>query len=287
MLPQYCCHHHPQLDGISSRLRAELRSECKDFCLRVACSKAAGERVTRSVALQHAFDAFSGDSKGLITQAKANARPELWAPAMCSLAVDVFVERSAERALLLARCGALLEFLCEPPPDAPEDAAKAAAKGETAAAVDLDRDPEQELLPSMTVGEALQQLASWSNCGCLKKHVCTHCGASDLIWNSHSGAEIASSTGIAGGYCEDIAAVPVAGMGMPPHVAEAAAASGYAIDDGSARWRGIDDEMKPRYCNTCRKDWTPASAPAAASAAAGGRGEGGGILAATAKRHAD
>ena len=54
------CHHHGDVQAVPYHLRETLFAECKDFSLKVARSNASGERVTRHVVLQHAFDAFSG-----------------------------------------------------------------------------------------------------------------------------------------------------------------------------------------------------------------------------------
>lgn len=208
------CHHHDDLSAAPRQLRESLREECKDFCLKVASSNASGQRITRNVVLQHAFDAFSGSSTGLIADAKDDVRPELWAPAMRSLAIDVFIERNRERAMLLARCANLLDSVCR-------ISAKAACGDDSdGVAWECPKGKEEEKL-----GSTLLQLAAWSNCGCLRRHICSHCGTSDFSWLGHAPEEMTRHTDTTGGHCARI---------LP-----------LATDP-------VDDDLAPRYCEICR-----------------------------------
>lgn len=253
------CHHHPTLHAVSQRVRDELRAECKDFCLRVASSNAAGQPITRGVALQHAFDAFGGSSSGLIVAAKENVRPELWPHAMRSLAIDVFAESNAERALLLTRCARLLDSLCQSRPESADgghstdddDDGGAAGKCAAASTVVWQDDDAGGKGKETALPAALQELVAWSHCSCLRRHVCSQCGASDLVWVGHSAAEMAARSGVTGGYCSQI---------LP------------------SRMELVDDDLSPRFCERCREtigagDWGggddgDSSAPAAAAPAA-------------------
>lgn len=213
------CHHHGDVSAVPYHLREALFAECKDFSLRVARSNASGERVTRHVVLQHAFDAFSGSSTGLIKDAKADVRPELWAPAMRSLAIDVFVKQNRERAMLLARCAKLLDSACQVS-EFGRDNGRDDDFSDASIACEEDRIGEEE------VEETLLHLVAWSNCGCLRRHVCAECGASDLVWVGHPLNKMAARASSVGGHCASI-------LPLSTDV--------------------VDDDLSPSYCDTCRK----------------------------------
>lgn len=215
------CHHHDDVHGVPRRMREVLFDECKDFSLRVARSNASGERVTRRVALQHAFDAFGGSNTGLIKDAKADVRPDMWALGMRSLAIDVFIEQNRERAMLFARCAELLDSVCQVSESGSDDSC-----GDDCSHIAWQEDgTEQE-----EVANTLLHLVSWSNCGCLRRHVCAECGASDFSWVGHPLDKMAEHASSVGGHCTRI---------LPP-----------STDTK-------DDDLSPRYCDACRETIGP------------------------------
>ena len=225
------CHHHEDVRAVPRHLRESLREECKDFCLRVASSNASGQRITRSVALQHAFDAFSGSSSGFMEDAKVDVRPELWAPMMRSLAIDVLLEQNRERGMLIARCAKLLDAVCQGSRARSEARATAQHSGvriRTRPSSDDVGDVawEENGAKEDGVATTLLQLVAWSNCACLRRRVCSECGASDFTWVGHSLAQIAERADTVGGHCRTI--LPL-------------------------RTQPADDDLTPRYCDICRE----------------------------------
>lgn len=230
------CHHHEDVRTIQRQLRESLREECKDFCLRVASSNASGQRITRSVALQHAFDAFSGSSSGFVKDAKVDVHPELWAPVMRSLAIDVLIEQNRERGVLIARCAKLLDAVCQSSQlgsEVGETAQHPGVRIRTRPSSDDAGDvaweearAEEDGAEEDGVATTLLQLVAWSNCGCLRRRMCSECGASDFTWVGHSSDKMAGRAGSVGGHCRDI--LPL-------------------------RTQPVDDDLSPRYCAICRK----------------------------------